>query len=262
MRIARVAFLFVAGAGFAACGDSSVSPKIDSSVAGQSVHGGGISHDLAPSETYRFQMTIDPKRSTMWDLGAGNKLTFPRGSLCDPAKSSYGPGEWDKPCVAAADPLTLNVTVWSDAAGHPRVDFEPSVRFVPSVDPRDWVILSFADVAASLSPLYNINYCPTATSACYNEAIDDPSLETLRDPKNGKLTRRIKHFSGYNVAAGEESDDSGFSLSADDLRLNGLRAVRKAFSASEGDARRIMDRINATRLWSGYILASGIEDEN
>ena len=260
MRIARLAFLFAAGAGFAACSDNSVSPKIDSS-ANEYVHGGGVSHDLAPSETYHYQMTIDPKHNTTWDLGAGNKLTFPRGSLCDASTSSYGPSEWDEPCVPATDPLTLDVTVWTDDAGHPRVDFMPSVRFVPSADSRDWVILSFADLAASLSPLYNINYCPTATSECYDESKNDPSLTTVRDPRNGKITRRIKHFSGYNVAAGEEeSDSSSYSLSVFDLALNNLRSVRKAFSVGERDARTILDRINATRQWSGYILASGIED--
>ncbi len=273
MNYARFGML-LAMVGFAACSDNSVSPRGEASSDDRTwVHAGGASQALTPTSKYKFQMTIDPKQNTKWDLGAGNSLSFPRGSLCDPTKSSYGPSQWDKPCTAASRAVTLNVTVWVDANGHPRVDFEPSVRFVPSLDPRNWVILQFADLEASLNPFFNINYCPTATSTCYNEGKLDPSLATVRDPKTGRITRRIKHFSGYNVAAGEEmaefdvslnavSGVASMSLSIDDLELDNLRAVRGAYaSMTDADAGLMFDRIKATRHLSGYILASGQEDQ-
>jgi hypothetical protein len=266
MNYARFGVL-LAMVGFTACSDNALSPRAESSDDDRTwVHGGGASQDLTPTSKYVFPMTIDPKHNTTWDLGAGNKLTFPRGSLCEPTKSSYGVGEWDKPCVAATRSITLTVSVWVDSAGHPRVDFEPSVRFVPSLDSRNWVILQFADLEASLNPFYNINYCPTATSSCFNEAKDDPSLATVRDPKTGKITRRVKHFSGYNVAAGDELSEVGdvtsMSLSLDDLKLGNMRAVRSAYvSMTDADAVSMFDRIKATRDLSGYILASGQQEQ-
>jgi hypothetical protein len=138
------------------------------------------------------------------------------------------------------------------------------------------VTIVFTDFAASINPVYNILYCATANSSCANEAINDPSLVTLRDPKTGKLTRRIKHFSGYNVAAGEEGTGeiesslnvmplSAASLSARaqsistlDLSLQTLADVRAAHpELSEEEARDLLARINTGLGLSGYILASG-----
>ena len=276
MKYAQQAVLLATIVTLGACSQETTSPRAAASDDRVFVHGGGATQQLSPTEKSTFQMTINPYKNTVWDLGAGNSLTFPKGSLCDPTSSSYGPGEWDKPCTATKSSVTLDVTVWVDSSGHPRVDFEPSVRFVPSVDPRDWVILTFADLQASVDPWYNINYCPTATSSCYNEAITDPSLATLRDPKNGKLTRRIKHFSGYNVAAGDE-DDSGMelsssaslaprfgsmSISTDDLRIDDIGSVRAAYpGANAEDAETILLRIRCGQKLSGYILASGREEE-
>jgi hypothetical protein len=275
MNYARQAVLFAMVASFVACSDNSVAPRTESANDdGAYVHGGGASMELAPTQKYTFPMTIDPKHNTTWDLGAGNSLRFPRGSLCDPTKSTYGVGEWEKPCTAASKAVTLQVTVWVDSGGHPRVDFEPSVRFMPSLDPSDWVILTFADLQASLDPFFNINYCPTATSSCYNEALKDPSLATLRDPKTGKITRRIKHFSGYNVAAGEEEGSlmnlvgggltlgGARSLSVADLRFQSIRAVQMAYpNMSIAEATDAFDSIRTARHLSGYILASGMEEE-
>jgi hypothetical protein len=274
MKKLAVIILAASLATLMACSENSVSPKIDLSEETSFIHVGGASRALTPADTFRFDMTIDPKHNTTWDLGAGNSLTFPRGSLCD-VNSTYGPTEWDKQCTPAKSRVTLKVTVWIDANGHPRVDFVPSVRFVPSLDPRDWVILTFSDWAASLSPWFNILYCPTATSACYNEALVDPSVATLRDPRTGKVTRRIKHFSGYNVAAGDET--GALSLDGPSLNLRaagtrsistaefGFKTVKQIMSANPGmnqrDAATVLERIRATRRLSGYILASGFDEE-
>jgi hypothetical protein len=38
-------------------------------------------------------------------------------------------------------------------------------------------------------------------------------MVTVKDPITGHLSRRIKHFSGYNVFSGRDDDDGGISSS-------------------------------------------------
>jgi hypothetical protein len=78
---------------------------------------------------------------------------------------------------------------------------------LPTTNPAKFVILSLTDPPASLDVSMNILYCATPTSSCVNEALQDASLITNHDPVTGKVWRRIKHFSGYNVAAGDEEID-------------------------------------------------------
>ena len=200
---------------------------------------GGVTTDLSMTDTTRFSITIDPWRPTTFNLGAGNTLNFPAGSVCDPNTSTYGATEWDVACNAARYAVTVNVRAWLNAKGHPRVDFTPNIRFVPSLLPTGWVNITFADMAASLDPWYNILYCPTVNGACLNEASTDASLLTVRDPVTGKVTRRLKHFSGYLVGAG--GDSSSFNR------------IGVAPEAKPLDSR--IGRSHHGR--SGYILVSG-----
>ena len=192
-----------------ACSD--MSTEVDQPVAADVVRGGGTTQNLLPGDTLHFSITIDPSKNSSYDLGNGHTIYFPGGELCDPAKSTYGPTEWDKTCPKAVHSLTLQVTAWLDANGHPFEDFSPSVRFLPTTNPAKFVILSLTDPAASLDLSMNILYCATPTSPCINEALNDASLITNHDPLTGKVWRRIKHFSGYNVAAGDEAIDASLN---------------------------------------------------
>jgi len=261
MRTTSGIALLTLGMALAACSDNTMAPKMDAARP-QSVHGGGVTAALTQTDTMRFAITINPHTRTYWDLGAGNSITFPAHSLCDPSVSSYGIGEWDKPCVPATNPQPIQVKAWVDGAGHPRVDFYPNVRFVPSTDPYNWVVLSFADLTASLDPFFNIDYCPVVTSNdCINEALTDPSVATVHDPVTGKVTRRLKHFSGYNVAAGDSDDGStiydgtttGPSLSRRRTIPSSLPDNDSHYSEGEQLYQRILREYNR----SGYILASG-----
>lgn len=169
---------------------------------------GGVTTGLSATDTTRFSISIDPWRSTTYYLGAGNSVTFPAGSICDPNTSTFGLTEWNRPCDAARYPVRVNVRAWLDATGHARVDFTPNLRFVPSVLPAGWVNISFGDVAGSRDGWHNILYCGTATRSCVDESAADPSLLTKWDPVTGKTARRIKHLSGYLAASGS---DSGFT---------------------------------------------------
>ncbi|MGH7617361.1 MAG: hypothetical protein ACREPM_09055 [Gemmatimonadaceae bacterium] len=257
---------------FAACSENSTAPNTPASAEATTyAYGGGATADLSAKDTLEFTITIDPNRQTYYDLGSGNSITFPAGSVCDPNKSSYGDGEWDKPCTALRGSLTITVMGWLDSHGHPRVDFSPHVRFVPSWDSRQWVKITFSDLQASLDLSFNILYCPSAHSQCKDETKSDPSLVTYRDPITHKLTRRIKHFSGYNVAAGDDGDASDDSRWSSLSMVSPFRVVAQATPRSSSErlfaatpaARRskgspeLLHVVHGTRKVSGYILASG-----
>jgi hypothetical protein len=212
--------------------------------------GGGVTTALSGVDTTQFSITIDPWRSTSYNLGEGNTLTFPAGSVCDPTKSTYGTGEWDKPCSASRSSVTVHVKAWLDAQGHPRVDFTPNLRFVPSLLPTGWVQLTFGDYAASLDPFYNILYCRNENAACIDESKTDPSLLTVRNPVTGKVTRRIKHFSGYNVGAGDDVPPSDLNKVGTGLKL----APQAPAAPAEPSVKTAS---NTTAHRSGYILVSG-----
>ncbi len=256
--IGKVALLsFVAG--LAACSDTSSAPR---QIAAPTDTVQGSLQDLTGTDTIRFTITINPYQNTTFYLGSGNSLYFPAGSLCS-LSSSYGKDEWDKPCTKATSSVSVNVKAWLDRYGKARVDFDKHVRFVPTTNPVQFVVLQFADLQASLDPFFNILYCPalpgqSGSSSCYDEAKKDPSLLTVRNPLTGKVTRRIKHFSGYNVAAGEGGEgESSFSLSAPDLRLNTIIDVETMYPDVRGDdAAAFLETVRAARR-AGYILASG-----
>ncbi len=188
-----------------ACSDGPVAPKSEASQVPE-VTGGGATESLTGWDTLRFVIPVDPNRNNQFWLGAGNTVNIPAHSLCNPVTSTYGATEWDKPCQMATSITSVWVKAWLDNTGHAHVDFTTPLRFVPTSDPAGWVMLTFTDHAASQNGAYNILYCKTPTSGCYNEAILDPTLATHRDPATGRVSRRVKHFSGYNVAAGTACD--------------------------------------------------------
>ncbi len=212
MKACKAALLALAAV-LAACSEGSVAPTAQQAPNGPAAVGGGSTQSLTSSDTLRFSFVIDPSQNMWYYLGAGNSISFPAHSLCNPASSTYGPGQWDAPCSPATAPVTISAAAWIDKTGHPRVDFSPHIRFVPTSNPAGWVNLTFTDYAAAQGWL-SILYCPDAHSTtCFDEALSDPTLATFRDPTTGHLTRRIKHFSGYNVGAGGDStSDGGGSL--------------------------------------------------
>jgi hypothetical protein len=272
MRKASKTALIGMVAGLAACSDGLVAPQNEAPAA-EPVNGGGSMQALTGSDTVRFSITIDPSRQTIYYLGAGNSLVFPAHSLCDPYKSSYGAGEWDKPCTVATSPATIGVQAWLDADGHTRVDFSMHVRFVPSSNPAQWVNLTFADLQASLDPMYNINYCQSISGGCVNEALTDPTLATVHNPLTGKITRRIKHFSGYNVAVGLDAESYSASARATSASQASFSVASSQFTAPSPTSFRstskltsyfdrthvdlILSRVEFLRRFSGYMLASG-----
>ena len=161
-------------------------------------NGDMVSSNSGSNDTSFTTFEVRPGRGIIKTLNGGHQLAIAANAICD-LGSSYGPGEWDQPCSPATTPVVISARTWVDQNGHPRVDFRPRLRFVPSEQAN--AILWMMDKSALDDPSYRILYCADATTDCIDESITDPTVATQRDVR-GFLYRRIKHFSGYNIASG------------------------------------------------------------
>ena len=160
---------------------------------------------------------VDPTKKSTVNFGANsaNKVVFPASSICDVALSSYGVDQWNQSCAPQLAPVTITIKSWTDAAGHPRSDFQPHMRFNPAADA---VTITLKD-RSGVQPGLAILYCADGATTCVDESLADSSLVTYRDPVSGNYYRRVKHFSGYNIASGYSLEapslDAGATVSLD-----------------------------------------------
>ena len=210
--VRRCSALLVVLAAASACSDAPVAPSAPERPAfdidalqPQSYRGGqGNQTPLAGGDTDNvLTFSVDPNVSHTYAFGE-NWIYFPARSICDPATSGYGIGTWDTPCAALRQPVKVTVH-WSNKGGHAYARFSPELRFVPgdawSV-PR-WVILSLHDHKRihELSA-YQILYDAGGSTGWIDESLTDKTLRAWIDPLHNSVVRRVKHFSGYMVAAG------------------------------------------------------------
>lgn len=174
-------------------------------------HGGRYLGDLsllAPAgDTIR--VTVDPTKSAYYALADGHYLYVPAYSICD-LSSTYGPAYWNSTCTRATQPITITAVSLKNVLGMPYVNFSPAMRFAPSTDQSKWVYLYLYDQAAATTALQEIDYCFDSLG-CYDESVLDSSVKTHRASGYPYLYRRVKHFSGYNVAAGFSDTDNSVS---------------------------------------------------
>ncbi len=133
-------------------------------------------------------------------------IYFPINSICDPAISTYGPTEWDKPCTPITTPITIHAEL-VEQDGRSWIDFTPALRFVPSEDETEWVMLFMRIHASDKKNFAGKNAPPILWSPAIgvpgvDESLTDRTLITKWDKRLGGVYRRIKHFSGYNVYSG------------------------------------------------------------
>jgi hypothetical protein len=230
----------------AACGDANMGPRNARSA---NAHG-----TSAARFDGSYSFTYDPTRGITTKLSDKlHTISIPAYGICDPAASSYGPGTWDDPCQVLTHSITITVNSYSNADGtHPYLDFSPALRFVPSVT----TILTFNMKKVTVSDFSTINYCVTA-DLCVNEGLTDPSLATYNDGK-GKISRRIKHFSGYNVAAGIECEVSDLDPDCIDLTRGLLNRTSDGLKATLDNSAGAK---TAKKKKSGYMVVSGIEEQ-
>jgi hypothetical protein len=199
----------------AACSDVSTSPQ-----APMRSLSAAPAFDYSGGGRFRFgdirtSFTVTPDGGTF----AVNQLVnveFPAGSICDPDQSSYGPGEWDKACVALTRPITITATTRLVSNGM-AVDFEPNLRFAPdkavvlstdlfgpTLRSNQWY---FKSVPSSLRSLA-FAYSPSLGAAPVADYAADTSLVTHIDLETGHVWRRVKHFSGYMGGTGAACNPS------------------------------------------------------
>jgi hypothetical protein len=225
-----VASLAIAAVSLAACQDSA-----PASIAGTASSGPSLATTTMVGDTTFTSFRVDPNDNRMIVIVGTHKLDIPPGSICEPATSGYGPTLWDAPCTPAAGGVDFSAKTWTDAAGHPRIEISPDVRFVPG----KVVTMYMKDKAASLDSTSNIGWCATGAATCVSESANDPSLAPTRDGNGGFVSRRVKHFSGYTVVfgtdCGSESEtcemqdrEASFDRASGYITTTGRHAVGKA----------------------------------
>ena len=165
-----------------------------------------------PDGNYRF--SVDPRIDQVLTLGL-SRVVLPAGSVCALGVSGYGPTMWDKGCNPQKKPFTITVTVAGTGTENAAIDFQPAMRF----NPLKTVTMDFhvPELSAASSYEWTIFYCPTpsgqpgarlgtnlmrADPTCVDESLADTSLAVVPDYQNSVLTRRLKHFSAYQLFRG------------------------------------------------------------
>jgi hypothetical protein len=189
----------------AACSDQPVAPSSTATPNAAVV----INQMTQYPDSMSVDFTVDADGG--WVLLGPHQIFFPANSICDPAVSTYGVTEWDKPCVALTKPIDIHAEIRNSLVGGlPAIDFKPSLRFVPTQDAAHWVYLYFyTDAVRGMTEeqakaTFKILWSPALGMPGIDESLVDPTLKTRFRPKLGYVYRRIEHFSGYQVGAGVE----------------------------------------------------------
>jgi len=186
MTSAKTILAFVA-LGFAgACSDSVSAPTTEVSVKAPAAYA-----TVLGTKSFRYV----PSKGLTQRIG-DNVLVIPANGVCD-LSSRYGAGHWDEDCAPLTHSIVITAIMYADANGSPYIDFQPALRFVPSKETD----LYLKDGKRTNATTVTINYC--SVSGCIDESLTDQTLVTQRVGNSRILVRRIKHFSGYNVAAGD-----------------------------------------------------------
>lgn len=185
-----------------ACVDRAVAPQPDVTPPVPSALSSAIYIRRMSPDSTSADFTVTPSGGT-FTMGP-HALHFPDSSICDPSASSYGPGEWDAPCVVLDSAIAIHAEVRL-VDGKPSVDFTPSLRFVPTTTPDKfvWIMMRVSDDATMLEALKaRILWSPAFGQPGVDESLTDATLRSYTVPGTRAVYRRIKHFSGYQVQTG------------------------------------------------------------
>lgn len=210
MRVTLRTFAVAATAlALVACGDSSTAPRTASSLR-PSDRGPSLDLSLGSFEL-GTDFTVTPTGGVFPLAGGIYNVQFPANAICDPAVSTYGPDQWNAPCTTLATGIKIHATVSVSMFGI-AVDFSPSLRFSPTAgnvylytDVYAPIILAngayFSANPSALRPLA-MYWAPELGAADVPDYLTDPTAVTHINLSTGRVWRRIKHFSGYNVYTG------------------------------------------------------------
>lgn len=196
----------------AACNnDATVAPSLS---APPRVLGSAALAALATPSTVDFVIPVAGGHVAI--LGGVYNLDVSANAVCDPnaqdSRDGYAAAAWDSSCTPATADITVHATLqWS----HNRmwVDFSPALRFVPtqtvtvSTDLLSPAVRFYGQDAAGAigdnsngrSKDWGILYAPVIDGKPIDDSKNDLSVRTTIDFGTGRISRRIKHFSGYNI---------------------------------------------------------------
>lgn len=191
MAVAHTRFLLLlATAGIVACASDATAPG------SSTLSPNGASHSLVGANDGEYTFVIDPSRAQSLAIGP-NHLQVPENAICRLSDSEYGPQYWDDRCRPEKDLVTITAIVRNANSDHPRIDFEPALRFAPG---KEVMLYMTLDNKIDRSDWSTILYCSTdGREYCVDEAKGDRSLAT--SVRGQVVSRRIKHFSGYTVTS-------------------------------------------------------------
>ena len=187
-------------AALAACSDAATAPH-QQLTAAPPMPSWLITVEYMAADSMAADFTVD-SGGGVFQLGP-HAISFPSHGICDPATSTYGVGTWDEPCTPLEQPISIHAEI-RRANGKEWVDFTPSLRFVPTSMGSEGVYLWLkvdSTYAPTASDPLNILWMPAPGLPGIDEASSDPDLATQYSAENQVVFRRIKHFSGYMVAA-------------------------------------------------------------
>lgn len=176
-----------------ACGDVTTAPQANSAAVNP------LTITLGRENTGSGTFSILPNERITVIMG-DHRLTIPMGAVCDVATSGYGENLWDTSCTPSAVPVSVTAT-WTVENGNAKLTFSPDLRFVPttSTNVNDWVVLQLKNANALLSGSKYQIYWRNAAGAWVDEATTDSTLRAWTNRPENRVSRRLKHFSGYVV---------------------------------------------------------------
>jgi hypothetical protein len=195
--------------------ERSLSPAASPLASEGSDSGPGSGSGLGSLTDGTYSFNVDPRIDQVVTVGQ-NRVVLPANSVCAIGNiSGYGPTLWDNGCNPQKKPFTLTVTVAGSGTENAALDFQPAMRF----DPTKTVTMSIfvPNLSSGSAVDWRIFYCPTPSGkpgsrlgtnlmrsdlSCVDESLTDPSLSVTVDYQNSLLTRRLKHFSAYQIERG------------------------------------------------------------
>lgn len=149
-------------------------------------------------------------------FGGMYTLDVPANAVCDPnatdSQDGYAAANWDASCTIATTDIAVHVTMrWS--SNRLWADFSPALRFDPSqsvsiyTDLMSPVVRYFGhksdgqvgDNSGGRSRKWGILYSTAINGNPIDDSQADPSTLTAIDFGSGRISRRVKHFSGYSI---------------------------------------------------------------
>lgn len=199
MRLpARLLLTGAAGFVLASCvADRAVAPIA-------SVNGNPALRALVVAQTTSIVIPVSGGHISLFNV---YDLDVPANAVCDmnaaDSQAGYAAASWDAPCTVATSDVPVTATAkWMNGTLY--VDFQPALRFVPSatVTLSTMVAAPAIQAAGYARDGFVISYSPAIGAAGIADALTDPSVATRVFGSSGKVSRRIKHFSGYLINAG------------------------------------------------------------